>query len=222
MQHPYSCIPSVYSEIESALSQVRLSRYMAAAGNDKQLALRLYVWNVRLCECFYLPVQFAEVASRNAVMKPVQKRFKDKWYENPAFKHILPPRLEQELNDAIAKEHRKHGGALTGGHVVSALSLGFWVALMSVSYDKHLWANGVKGSFPNAPKDIGREQIYTMLEDMRKLRNDVMHHAALFDRSPKAKLANIMNILGLLSNDARAYVADLDKLSFVINQRPRC
>lgn len=109
-----------------------------------------------------------------------------------------------------------------GGHVTSALSLGFWVALMSISYDRHLWANGVKGSFPGATKAIGREEIYLMLEEMRKLRNDVMHHAALFDRSPRARLANVMKVLGLISKESETYVASLDNLSFVINQRPPC
>lgn len=69
MQPLFSCVPSVYAEIEGALTQVRISRYLAAAKNDKQLALRLYVWNARLCECLYLPVQFTEVAVRNAVMR---------------------------------------------------------------------------------------------------------------------------------------------------------
>jgi hypothetical protein len=150
MQYLFSCLPVVYAEIEGSLSEVRLSRYMAAARNDKQRALRLYVWNARLCETFYLPIQIAEVAARNAVLKPLGRRFGQKWYEDPRLTAILPPRLEQELEDAVDKERRRHGGSLSSGHVVSALSLGFWVALMGTSYSNHLWHNGIRGSFPNA------------------------------------------------------------------------
>lgn len=195
---------------------------MPSAGNDAQFALRLYVWNIRLCEALYLPVQFAEVASRNAILKPVQKRFKVNWFINPAFANILPNRLRQELSDAVLKEGRKQGAALTEGHVVSALSLGFWVALMGSSYDKHLWHNGVKASFPNASKTIDRPAIHGMLEDLRKLRNDFMHHAAVFDRNPQARLANVMNLIALISSDTEVYVQSLNRLNQVINQRPRC
>ncbi|MES5097423.1 hypothetical protein ABUK73_04255 [Agrobacterium sp. BA1120] len=222
IQDPFSCTPLVYAEIENTLSRVRLSRYMPAAKNDPQFALRLYVWNVRLCECLYLPIQFTEVATRNAILKPVQKRFSAQWYQNPKFENILPPRLRDELREAVRKETRKHGVTLSGDHVVSALSLGFWVALMGKAYDKHLWHNGIKGSFPYAQKAIGRSQIHSMLEDMRKLRNDVMHHAALFDKTPQAKLADVMGLLALISHETEIYVKTLSTLNSVINQRPQC
>jgi hypothetical protein len=80
----------------------------------------------------------------------------------------------------------------------------------------------LKGSFPNVNKTIDRETVYNMLDDMRKLRNDIMHHVAIFDRKPRYKMENIINILELVSTDTRIYVDSLDKLSFVINQRPRC
>ncbi|WP_234901859.1 hypothetical protein [Agrobacterium rubi] len=159
---------------------------------------------------------------RNAILKPVQKRFTAQWYRNPKFENILPPRLRDELSDAVRKETNKQGAAMTGGHVVSALSLGFWVALMGKSYDKHLWHNGVKGSFPYAPKTSSRDQIHAMLEDMRKLRNEIMHHAALFDRNPQAKLANVMGILALISRETEIYARTLATLNAVINQRPPC
>ncbi|KWV47742.1 hypothetical protein AS026_13290 [Rhizobium altiplani] len=204
------------------MTQVRISRYLAAAKNDKQLALRLYVWNARLCECLYLPVQFTEVAVRNAVMRPVLRRFKADWFERPAFQNILPPRLAEELSTAVAKERRRHGLSLTGGHVVSALSLGFWVALLGVSYENHLWHNGMADSFPNARNSADRETIYLCVEELRKVRNEIMHHAAIFDRGPKGKLATVMDLLGMVSVETRDYVARLDTLSQVINERPRC
>lgn len=195
---------------------------MPAAGYDRQLALRLYIWNIRLCECFYLPVQFAEVAARNAILKPLQKRFKTEWYQNRAFQNLLPPRLLLELNDAVSKERRKHQSALTEGHVVSALSLGFWVALMGASYDKHLWHNGVMTSFPHAAKHQDRAAIHLMLDDMRKLRNDIMHHAAVFDRHPQTRLHNVIAVISLISAHTGDYVTSLSRLNHVINQRPSC
>ncbi|MBA8836474.1 Abi family protein [Rhizobium leguminosarum] len=195
---------------------------MAAARNDKQRALRLYVWNARLCETFYLPIQIAEVAARNAVLKPLGRRFGQKWYEDPRLTAILPPRLEQELEDAVDKERRRHGGSLSSGHVVSALSLGFWVALMGTSYSNHLWHNGIRGSFPNATAAEDQVAVHVMLDDMRKLRNDIMHHSAIFDRKPQLKMANVMKIISLVSFETHSYVNRLNRLQTVLNERPSC
>lgn len=93
---------------------------------------------------------------------------------------------------------------------------------MSASYDQHLWANGIPNSFPGASRGTTREDIHDMLEEMRKLRNSVMHHEAVFDRSPKVKMTNVMNVLSAVSVDTKQYVASLDDLTFVINQRPIC
>lgn len=185
IQPLFSCVPAAFSNIESAISKYRLSRYMSAAKNDRHMALRLYIWNIRICESFYLPVQFAEVGARNAIMVPVNKRFKAQWYDAPAFQNILTPRFQNELKETVAKQKRKHGQAMMGHHVVSALSLGFWVEMMSASYDQHLWANGIHNSFPGAAAGTNRAELFLMLEDMRRLRNAVMHHEALFDRSPQ-------------------------------------
>lgn len=105
---------------------------------------------------------------------------------------------------------------------MSALSLGFWVALMGSAYDKHLWHNGIKGTFPCASKTQDRAAMHIMLEEMRKLRNDIMHHAAVFDRSPQARLANVMAILAAISSETEHYVSALNRLNQVINQRPPC
>lgn len=44
------------------MSQARLARYLPAAKGDRFHALRHYVWNARLCEEFYIPLQFSEIA----------------------------------------------------------------------------------------------------------------------------------------------------------------
>ena len=67
MQLTFSCTPSALKNIEGTISPARLGRYAGSAGVDKQKALQLYVWNARLCEAFYLPIQLCEVAIRNAI-----------------------------------------------------------------------------------------------------------------------------------------------------------
>ncbi len=220
MQYPFSCVPNTFDCIEATLSPARLGRYLPAAKGDKHLALRLYVWNARLCESMYFPLQTAEVAVRNAVQKPVGKRFKELWYQEPKFINILPARMKNELAETVRKEVARRGAALTGDHIIAGTSFGFWVHLMTRAYDKHLWANGIKQYFPGADATIDREAIFLMLNDMRSFRNDIMHHYAIFDRGPQAQFQNILQITKLVCTEAHWFTSHLSRVSQVINTRP--
>jgi hypothetical protein len=221
MQYPFSCVPNTLNSIEATLSSARLSRYLHAAKGDKQLALRLYVWNARLCESLYFPLQTAEVAVRNAIQKPVRKRFGSFWYREPKFMNILPKRMKNELAETVYKETARRGAALNEDHIIAGISFGFWVHLMTRSFDKHLWANGIGQSFPGADPKVDRETVYVMLNYMRNFRNDVMHHYAIFDRGPQAQFQNILQITKLVCPETHWLASHLSRVSQVINARPR-
>lgn len=220
MQYPFSCAPNTFDCIERSLSAARLARYLPAANGDKHLALRLYVWNARLCEAMYFPIQTAEVSARNAIQKPVGKRFGAQWYSSPKFINLLPQRMKDELRETVRKEQKKRGAALNENHIIANLSFGFWANLMTRAYDKHLWAVGVKQSFPGAGAHEDREAIYLMLDDMRSFRNEVMHHYAIFDRGPQAKFQNVLHITKLICAETHWFSSHLARVSQVINARP--
>lgn len=220
MQHPFSCLPATFDAIESTISQARLERYLPAAKGDKHLALRLYVWNARLCEALYLPFQLAEVSSRNAVQKPVGKRFGPKWYESDKFRNILSDRMKDEIDETVKKEKAKRNKWFTENHVVAGLSFGFWVRLMTSSYDKQLWANGVVNSFPNVAKAEGRPEIHARLERLRKFRNDVAHHVAIFDKNPNTQFQNSLHLINLVCSETHWLTTELARVNQIINSRP--
>lgn len=221
MQYPFSCLPDRYAAIEWTLSSPRLSRYLPAANGDKHLALRLYIWNARLCESLYLPLQFAEVAARNAIHIPVGKRFGDRWYENPKFINLLPDRMKGELSETVRKQRKRRGNLLDGNHVIAGLSFGFWASLMTSAFDKQLWMHGVAASFPGATADEGREAIYKRLDRMRIFRNDVAHHVAIFDRKPQMHFQNALHITNWVCSDTHWLSAEVARVSRVINERPQ-
>jgi hypothetical protein len=221
MQYPFSIMPTRLASIERTLSPARLGRYLPAANGDKQLALRLYLWNARLCEALYLPMQFAEIAARNAIKIPVEKRFGPDWYLNHKFINILPKRMKDELAQAEKQERKKRGTALNQDHIVASLSFGFWVALMTSAYDKHLWVNGVKTSFPSAAPKDDRHAIYLMLDAMRKFRNDAAHHVAIFDRHPQREFQNALKITKLICDDTHWLSSETARVGQVISDRPK-
>ena len=220
MQYPFSLLPTPYAAVESTLSPARLARYLTAAKGDKHLALRLCVWNARLCESLYLPMQFAEVAARNAIHKPVFKRFGVTWYEDHKFINILSDTMKYELSETVRLEKKKRGRSFDQNHVIAGLSFGFWVALMTSAYKNHLWVNGVRDSFPNATKSEIREEVYLKLDRMRKFRNEVAHHVAIFDRSPQSQFQNALEITGLVCEHTLWLSTEIAQVSSVINQRP--
>lgn len=221
MQDRFSCLPYALDGIEATLSPARLGRYMPAANGCRHFALRLYVWNARLCEALYLPLQFAEVSCRNAISMPVTKRFGLNWYEDHRFENILPLRTKETLKETVRKEKAKRKAAFTVNHVIAALPFGFWANMMTRSFDKHLWANGVRVAFPLAGPNDTREVIYERLEKIRNIRNDVMHHYAVFDKGPQAEIQNALHLVGLICSETEWFAHQLGTMPRVINDRPK-
>lgn len=220
MQQPFSCVPSTYTQIEGTLSPARLKRYLPAANGDIHYALRLYVWNARLCEALYLPMQLAEVSARNAIAIPVQRRFGVKWYQNAKFLNLLPNRHKETIEGTVKKELKRRHVHLNQDHIIAGLPFGFWVALMTRAYDKQLWANGIVNSFPNANKAESRETIHRKLDQLRHFRNNVAHHFAVFDQKPTSEYQNALDIIGFVCIETQWFTAQISRVGQTINDRP--
>jgi hypothetical protein len=124
MQYPFSPIPTVLSGIELTMSPARLARFTPPSG-DKNHGLRIYVWNARLCEEFYIPLQFTEVAFRNAIHRRLQSVYGTDWHTNPKLIATLPRRHREDLAEVITTEKAKRGASFTVDHVVGGLPFGF-------------------------------------------------------------------------------------------------
>ena len=110
MQYAYSLTHSAWAGVERVLSPQRIGRYLPAARGDKQLAFRLYLWNLRLCEAFYLPCHFCEVAIRNGLHEALKARFgSEDWHLDQKVLARLPERQKVELTDVIRRARAEHG-----------------------------------------------------------------------------------------------------------------
>ena len=220
MQYQFSLVPTTYSAVEAVLSPARLGRYLKAANADKHLAARLYFWNSHICQALYLPLQTAEVAARNAIVLPVRKRFGSDWFDNPKFHNLLAQHTKAELLDTVRRQKSKRSHVTTEDHIIASLTFGFWQHLMTSSYDKHLWANGIRYSFPNAPAAADRAHVFGLLDDVRLLRNDVMHHYAIFDHKPQARYQSVLTLTNYVCAETHWLMSELSQVSQVINDRP--
>jgi hypothetical protein len=118
---------------------------------------------------------------------------------NHAFTNLLQAKYQSELSNTAAKEKAARGATYTVDHVVAGMSFGFWVSLLTNSYDHHLWQQGMRRSFPHAPATVDRETAYLKVNQLRVFRNKVAHHYAIFDRQPLDENLNAMDIIGWCS-----------------------
>lgn len=221
MQLTFSCSPATYGAVENTLTKARLARYLDAAKGDKHHALRLYVWNARLCEAFYLPSQICEVALRNAIHGALRDKHGPDWYQRGAFLCTLPDRLRQELDKVVRDQRTVHNGKITLDHIVADLSLGFWQHLLVRAYDGVFWPKYFHLQFPHKPRHIGRQQVYDSVEDFRGHRNRIAHHKPIFHRQPSAELQNLLRLIGWICPETHWLCQTLSQVQQTINERPR-
>jgi len=207
--------------VEAAVHPQRLTRYMPAAGREPQAAFRFYLWNCLLCECFHFPLHFAEIVSRNALGNALARRSGEQWYLDATFRKVLDERFLAELDIALAKERRQQGLSMSHHHMVSALTFGFWEHLTTKRFERILWARGIQNVFASAPRSTTLQDVHDLMESVRRWRNRIAHHQAIFDKGPMRKHQDAMKLIGLACSDTAAWVAAHSKVPAAIALRPK-
>lgn len=170
--------------LEPWISRARLEAYRPEGGDDFSMIVT-YLHNVRLCESLYTCLGFLEVALRNSIHVNLSQHFGSQaWFNLPSILEYYQAKEVKKISDRI----RQEGKPVTADRVVSELSFGFWVSLLSKPYDTTLWrankAALLKGAFPNVPtRKRQRNQIYKRYNTIRLLRNRVFHHETLWNRT---------------------------------------
>jgi hypothetical protein len=210
-----------FHKIVKALHSQRLGRYFPAANKNDQKAFSFYLWNCALCEAFHLPLHIAEIACRNAIHQALLARGNPAWFEEKTFCGILDDRFKRELADTVDLERKQHGRNLSSHHVVSGLTFGFWEHLATKRFDRYLWAKGIHGSFPNAPNGMTFEELHGLIESVRRWRNRIAHHRAIFDKGPTRKHQDAIDLITWACGSTGAWVNSVSKVPVAIQLRPK-
>ena len=98
------------------------------------------------------------------------------------------------------------------GQFIASMSLGFWVRLVSrggytyggrkADYERTLWRPALFKAFPGRP----RRAVQQRLNHLRQLRNRIAHHEPIFDRDLREDYENLLEALGWISPDVRAWI----------------
>ncbi len=210
----------ILTHVENLIQPERLGRYLPAANGDKFLSFTYYLWNCDLSQSFYIPLHFAEIGCRNAIHNALLTHLGIDWYEKPVFIRLLSERFQRELKNAVIDEEQQHGAKLTAHHVVSALTFGFWEHLLTKRFDRILWKDGLQPYFLGLPANINRDQLRTRIESVRRWRNRIAHHRAIFDKSPSKKYTETIQLLSWACPHTSGWVKSVSHVQTIINKRP--
>ena len=119
---------------------------------------------------------------------------------------------------------RRAGRPLDPGRIVAELSFGFWERLLSRgpagprNYEMMLWRPALHRAFPNARRR--RADIHRPLPGLRDLRNRIAHHEPIFGRNLPVDYQTILDVIGWMCADTRAWVVHHSEVPVVLADRP--
>lgn len=194
-----------------------------------------YFWNVKLSEALYPGLAALEVTLRNSIHEALTAREgSDMW-----FRTLLEPRQLRDFAATAANLHerrwKKKLPPPTTGQIVAELNFGFWTSVLSRIYHQTIWnqnnAATLRAVFPNLTGHrFQRHLIHTHCNQIRELRNRVMHHEPIlnglrWDNQQRVQIIpinvlhqNILEAIGWISQDTLTTISDLDNFPTIFQQ----
>lgn len=207
----YPITNEMLAEMEHSLSLERLTRYLVETQGNRKEALRLYAWNTSVSAAFYGPLQALEIALRNAMHNRLSEKYSTDWYDK------VPLIRKNSIQLATVKSNLENRpDVITPPDIISELSFGFWVLLLSHPYEMTLWRPTLRKAFPHA-KAIKRKQAYDPLRDLKDLRNRIAHHRPIFFHPLDRYYCNILEVIGWISPHKRNWVAAHSRVEEILD-----
>lgn len=207
---------SEYGWIQKSLSAPRFEPYLQVCSGDYDLAVRLYWWNLEVSAGFYAPLHCLELALRNAAHDELSRRYgRSDWWAVCTLVGAGP----QLVEDAIRNCRRTLGHEPSADDVVTTLSFGFWVSLLSRSNDEAIWRPALHRVFRPGYRGP-RRVLHEHFEHLRRFRNRIMHHEPIYLRSLQSDRIRIYELIGYLSPALATDLERNDSLPGIMSHRP--
>jgi hypothetical protein len=201
-----------FEQLAVALATERLDAYRQD-GADAITALARYLLNMSLCESLYSPLQFAEIALRNATHAHLAGLYScDEWYDAIPTGKLLPWQSKQIIK---AKDHlHRSGKPETPGGIVAELHFGFWTGFFNRPHARTgLGFSVASNVFSSAPPN---ERAFTKLDSrwtkIRTLRNRVFHHERILHwKNLDDQHQALLEVTGWISPELKELAEALDR-----------
>jgi hypothetical protein len=224
-----SLVASFLANFRRGVSQARFQPYEAASPSSFDAAINYY-WNIALSESLYPAFAAFEIALRNTIHDAftAMNAGNDFW-----FRVVLEPTHLREY--AAAHANLINGGIAkpTSGKIVAELKFWFWTSMLSSLYHNAIWLPNkyaqLHAAFPHLPTMPNpRHAVYERCNDIRLLRNRVMHHEPIWNgmtfqrrRAQPAHFAidqlhaHMLNAITWINSDIRRSIDRFDRFGYV-------
>ena len=185
-----------YEKYEIALSVPRIGKYRLACKGNKNKALIMYRYNIKLCQKFYGVLGVLEVVLRNAI----NEHYKMKLHDNDWLVTQSQTGFLVNYRDTIFKERDKlvNKRNYTHDKLVASLTLGAWTLMFSKNCYKKSGKTLLQ-IFPNKTLGLNQRTIYSELDKIRIFRNRIAHHESLcFDSVGMLNVLCVKEIYSLI------------------------
>ena len=205
--------PDINRSLEKSISRDRLAKYRSNQDDDLDAALSLYEKNMRLSEAFYPPLQCLEICLRNGIHASMRSKYGSGWLRDPT---VPLENTARKMIDVTLSGIKKPEAEITSGDIVAELRFAFWVGILGPRYDATLWRAAIHKCFPNA-RSLRRKQVHHRMNALRRFRNRIAHHEPIFFR-PVGQLHNeIIEAIGWMCADTRAWAEYHSRVPCVLN-----
>lgn len=178
-------------EITDLLSEKRLAKYK---GISKENAITCHLFNCELAESFYSSLSYFEIILRNKIDKIFSKHLGDDWIFKDEY---IIGRNRDNMKSALTHIKDTKKSSKDKNHIISELSLGFWVYLFLPAYNNVIWKKHpqiLQEIFDGNKNKLVLEVIFSKLNIIRMYRNKIFHYGSLLtdDKNPPARMHNLI------------------------------
>ena len=182
-----------------------------------EYAILLHEWNSALSTAMMSSLQMFEISIRNHIHKSLSECFgTTEWWGQKTGDVWHPAKIiiGNQVNDiqrAIEVSARRKNKGITAGGVISELSFGFWLALLSQSYDNPsakitLWRDSLYKVFSKAGK-ISRKDAHEELAKVVSLRNKCAHHEPIIGLDLNLEYLHMLRFTRRFSNTTAEWIS---------------
>jgi hypothetical protein len=218
-QEQFLYTDSVLDALECTISRERIGTYLEAGGFNRVRAMRIYLWNTRMSECFYFPLQCAEIMLRNSIHEAFSNAYSADWPIDRKFeRHVGETTIA-----AIAKVQSRiadAGHLITTPRIVAGLSFDFWAMMLTSKFDRPVWQTRLHRIFPHLPKDVPRRALATRIIRLKEFRNRIAHHEPILHVNHSDVQKDILEIIGHKCPHTADWVAHHSRVHIILRERP--
>lgn len=192
---------------KGTVSLARFKTYLDYCGGDARGAIELYCCNARLSQAIYLPLQIWEISLRNKLNDFLVWKYGHDWpYDTRRAVRNLQFNDQKRLREAKERQERERKRSpVPTNAIVADLSAGFWVSLLTMSYDVPFsWRYNLGRIFPH--KTPYRADAAKQCECLLALRNRVAHHEPIFHLPLVERHADITAIVSSMCQAHSVYL----------------